>query len=291
MLHPFHSRILVSAEALCAARDYSLLFLSLRYATDVPWRELHLPQVLQRHDLISGFILTGANSQNLFDLLDHRGIPFTVLGNNVLGEWRHQDRDAVWFDDALGAYELTRYVQSLGHRDIWYVGNAQLPWFARRGEGYRRAMEETGLAPRFSEVNAVDDQDIGYISTKLVLARKERVSAVLTGGDRAAEGVYRPLRDFGLRIPQDVSVAGFNDIEGALLHPPLTTVRVFTDQVGQQLVELLLNRIEHPHLPPQHITLPTQLVRRESCQPISAAPEPEAVLSLEAAEETRARNA
>ena len=63
LLHPFHSRVLVGAEAYCAANDHSMLFLSLRYSPNVKWQEIHLPAILQRRDLIGGFIVSGTNSQ------------------------------------------------------------------------------------------------------------------------------------------------------------------------------------------------------------------------------------
>src|SRR5262249_6885853 len=91
LLHPFHSRVLVGAEAFCSANNYSMLFLPFHYRPDVPWEDLHLPKILQRRDQISGFVVAGTNSQNLFDLLVNRQIPFAVLGNNVLGEWKSDD--------------------------------------------------------------------------------------------------------------------------------------------------------------------------------------------------------
>ncbi len=266
MLHSFHSHVLVGAESYCAARGWNMLFLTLRYPPNLSWKQLHLPQILERRDMVGGFIIAGTNSQNLLDLLTHKGIPFAVLGTNVLGEWRPKEYDVVWFDDIQGASEMTRYLQSLGHRDIWFVGNTRLPWFARRYEGYCRAMQEAGLIPHLSGIDSDNDQEMGFLGTKSLLARGEPVSAIFAGGDLTAEGVCKALRDCGLRIPHDVSVAGFNDIEGALLHPPLTTIRVFTEQVGRQLAELVLNRIEHPNLGPQHVAIPTQLVKRESCQ-------------------------
>jgi DNA-binding LacI/PurR family transcriptional regulator len=269
MLHPFHSHILVEAEAHCSGNDWSTLFLTLTYSPTARWRDLHIPRILERRDLVSGFIIAGTNFQNLLDRLDHERWPFAVLGNNVLGEWRPEKHDVVWFDDTQGAIDLTRYLQSLGHRDIWFVGNTRLPWFARRYSGYCHAMREAGLEGHLSEVDTEKDQDLGYLATKSLLARNAPVSAIFAGGDHPAEGVCRALRDCGLRIPEDVSVAGFDDVVAMLLHPPLTTVHVFTEQIGKKLAQMVLNRIEHPYLEPQHATIPTQLVRRDSCRPLA----------------------
>ena len=267
MLQLFHSHMLVGAESYCAARGWNMLFLTLRYPATAPWQELHLPPILARHNMVDGVILGGTNTPNLFELLRRKAIPFAVLGNNVISEWRPEDHDVVWFDDIQGSFEVTRYLLSLGHRNIWFVGHTRLPWFSRRHEGYCRAMKEAGFLPRLSEIDSDNDQDVGYMATKALLSRGEPVDAIQAGDDRVAAGAYKALRDYGLRIPDDVSVTGCDDIEAVMLHPSLTTIRIFTQQVGKQMAELVLKRIECPTLSPQHFTIPTQLVKRESCRP------------------------
>src|ERR1700722_1171765 len=69
VLHYFHSRVLAGAETYLAQRDYILLYLSFPYPPGVPWQDIHLPQVLRRRDMVSGFIVAGTNTQNLLDLL------------------------------------------------------------------------------------------------------------------------------------------------------------------------------------------------------------------------------
>jgi DNA-binding LacI/PurR family transcriptional regulator len=266
ILHPYHSHILTGAEAYCAAHDYSVLFLTFRYDAGVPWQKLNLPRVLQRRDLLSGLIVAGTNSPNLLDLLSRKRIPFAVLGDNVLGGWEPDKYDVVWSDDVQGADEMTRYLQSLGHRDIWFIGTRRLSWFARRYSGYAKAMEDAGLRARLSEFDRVSVQEIGYLATKSIFAGGEAVTAIFAAGDLVAEGVYEALRDRGLRVPEDISVAGFNDIEGAVMHPPLTTVRQFPDQVGTQLAKLIVERVKRPDLAPQQFTIPTQIIKRESCR-------------------------
>ena len=268
MLHPFHSLLLAGAEAYCTESDYNTLFLPIQYGAKVPWRELQLPQILLRHDLVHGFILVGSNTQNLLDFLTHKRVRFAVLGNNMIGDWRENEYDVAWFDDVLGAYEMTQHLLSLGHRDIWFVGNCRLPWFARRYEGYRRAMVEAGLTPRLSEVDAEKDEDVGYLATKSILNRGDRMTAVFAGADPCAQGVYNALWDSRLRVPNDVSVAGFDDVQAVSMNPGLTSVHVFVEQVGRQLAQMLMNRITRSDLAAQRQTIPTQLVKRESCRPV-----------------------
>ena len=265
VFNPFHAAIMVGAEAYCATQDCGLLFLPIRYGSNVPWQNLHLPPILERPGPVGAAILAGKNSQNFLDLLNHRGISFVVMGNNVVGSWDKDLCNAFYFDDIEGAMEATRYLQSLGHRDIWFAGNCQMPWFARRYEGYRRAMESAGMQPRLVDFDSGEGEDVGYIATKSILKGPEPMTALFAGDDAAAIGAYKAIHEMGLRIPDDISVLGFNDTEASSLNPPLTSVRVFTEQIGRGMAGLAFVRLAKPDLPHEMITIPTQLVRRESC--------------------------
>src|ERR1700723_923040 len=270
MQHAFHSRILLGAEAYCASRNWKLLFQSLDYPAHVPSKELLLPKVLQQQDLVRGVVLAGTNSTNLLELLRQKGVPFVVLGNNVMGEFTDSKCDVVFSDDVQGGHDMTRYLISLGHRRIGFVGNIGLPWFARCFAGYQRAMEEAGLAPRHSTVNSENEAEIGYLGTKSLLARGEPVTAIFAGNDPTAHGVYKGLRDSGLNIPDDGSVVGCDDTVGSWLYPALTTIREFPEQLGKQMVELLVTRIPNPSQERQQAILPTELIKRDSCRHFSS---------------------
>lgn len=277
MLHSFHSRILVGAQRQCALRGWDMLFLSFSYAADVPAKDLHLPAVLRRRDVARAVILAGTNSQNLLTALQGRGSPFAVLGNNLLGDAPSGGGDMVYSDDVQGAYEMTRYLQSLHHRHIGYIGNKRLPWLERCAKGYAKAMRESGLEPFEQDIDSTSEQEIGYLGAKLIFGRPERVSAIFAGTDPIATGVYKAASDCFLRIPEDLTVAGCNDTFGDLLHPQLTTVREFPEQLGKQLVDMVLTRIEQPELNPRAVTIPTELVKRESCHPLFTRSTPLAV--------------
>ena len=111
-----------------------------------------------------------------------------------------------------------------------------------------------------------------------IVSRREPVSAVFAGSDQIAGGVYEALRQLGLEIPDDISVAGFNDSEGALFDPPLTSVREFPEELGTHLAEFVLRRIQSPDREPQTLTIPTKIVLRRSTRPFTARPSGEASL-------------
>jgi LacI family transcriptional regulator len=261
--HTFQSMVLLGAEAHCAARERELLFISFRYPANAQANQLHLPRALERRDLVRGVILSGTNSAPMLEMLRARKIPFAVLGNNVIGEWNPNEYHCVFSDDVQGAFDLTTHLVGQGHRHIWFFGDLSMPWYARCAQGYGRAMEQAGLASRCSEIHA-NDQELGYLAMRSVLSRNEPVTAVFAGSDQIARGVYEALRQSNLEIPGEVSVAGFNDTEGALFDPPLTSVREFPEQLGQHLAEFLLHAVEQPLGEPKQLTIPTRLMIRQS---------------------------
>jgi DNA-binding LacI/PurR family transcriptional regulator len=268
VLHSFQSRILLGAENYCSSQNRELLFMSLRYSPGVPPKELHLPQILNQRSLVRAVILGGTNSPNLLSALREQEIPFSVLGNNVVGQWNPAEYDAVYSDDVQGAYDLTSHLISEGHRDIWFIGDTDLPWYARCSEGYRKCMQKAGLQPRQSEIHS-DDRHLGYLAMRSILSRDEPVTAVFAGSDPIARGVYDAARQSGLEIPGDITVAGFNDSEAALMHPQLTSVREFPEELGRHLAEFALNRLATPNREPQQLTIPTRVIVRDSTQPLA----------------------
>jgi DNA-binding LacI/PurR family transcriptional regulator len=109
-----------------------------------------------------------------------------------------------------------------------------------------------------------DDRQLGYLAMRSIISRGEPVTAVFAGSDQIASGVYDALRQLGMSIPDDISVAGFNDSEGALMDPPLTSVREFPEELGRHLAEFVQRRIQTPEREPQSLTIPTRIVIRKS---------------------------
>ena len=266
LLHNFQARILFGSQTYCASQERELLFMSFRYSASTPAKDLHLPRILSERGIVRAMILGGTNSPNMLNALREREIPFAVLGNNVIGEWDSSKFDAVFSDDVQGAFELTSHLIADGHRDIWFIGDVELPWYARCAEGYQRSMREAGLQPRLSEIHS-DDRQLGYLAMRSIISRREPVTAVFAGSDQIASGVYDALRQLGLSVPEDISVAGFNDSEGALMDPPLTSVREFPEELGTHLAEFVQRRIQTPGREAQSLTIPTRIVLRKSTRP------------------------
>jgi len=266
-VNEFQSKILLGAEGFCTRHDWALQFVSFRSDMSAPSSRLTLPDVLTQAGWTAGVILSGTHSANILAALTERKIPFSLVGNNIAGDWQPEQYDCVFTDDVRGSAEITRYLVSRGHRNIWYIGNQRLPWFARCAGGYLQAMREADLEPHFSEIVS-EDRELGYLAVKALLSSGERPTALFVGTDQAASGVYQALQETGIRIPDDISVAGFNDTIGEVLHPGLTTVREFPKELGVHLAEFTIRRINEPELRPQQLVMPTELIRRESVRQI-----------------------
>lgn len=269
-LNEFQSRILLGAEAYCNQHGWDLQFISFRCDLSAPAGNLRLPPALTRKDRVGGVILSGTHSVSILSVLRERRIPFSVVGNNIIGNWRSEEYDCVATDDLRGSAEITQYLISMGHRKIWFIGDRTLPWYSRCSQGYAQTMIEAGLEPSYSEIRS-EDRELGYLAVKSLLAKNERPTAIFAGNDQAATGVYGALQEAGIRIPDDISVAGFNDTMGDLLYPALTTVREFPKELGVHLAEFTLRRIQEPDISPQQLLMPTELIRRDSIRSIEPA--------------------
>jgi LacI family transcriptional regulator len=170
-----------------------------------------------------------------------------------------------------GAYTATRYLIELGHRRIGFVtGNMAMASAVNRLKGYSAALVDYAL-PNDPALIIEGDflQQSGFSAGKKLFALPNRPTAIFVSNDVMAFGLMDAARDQGLRIPDDVSVIGFDDIpEAASIYPPLTTIRQPLEQMGRMGARILLRAIDDPFIQPERIVLPTELIVRCSCQPL-----------------------
>ncbi|MBO8194246.1 LacI family DNA-binding transcriptional regulator [Streptomyces oryzae] len=159
----------------------------------------------------------------------------------------------VAFDNRGGAHALTTHLLTLGHRHIGYVaGPAERTTTRHRLEGHRAALEAHGgldadRAERLTVHGGGYDRSSGYEGTRELLRRAPETTAVLAANDTVALGVCAALREMGLRVPQDVSVAGFDDLPfSADASPALTTVRLPLHEAGARAGQLALGTLPPP---------------------------------------------
>jgi DNA-binding LacI/PurR family transcriptional regulator len=269
-LHPFHARILQGVESYASGLKQHVLFAALHYSQRTPPDRIDLPPVLQEHGLIDGVILAGTIYPNLLRRIESIQMPFVAFSNNVVGMDGEQQFDHVGFDDFNGALHSTRYLIGEGHRQIVFAGDTSYPWLHRRFEGYRQGMREKKLKPvLIMTQNSQSFVDFGQKSAGRILAQQSRPSAMVAGNDEIAYGLWRSLSRHGVKVPDQISLVGFDDREEALLmDPPLSTVHVDKEEIGETCMKMLLERLHHPQMAFSQRILPTQFVIRGTVRPI-----------------------
>jgi LacI family transcriptional regulator len=169
-----------------------------------------------------------------------------------------------------GACQATRYLIELGHRRIGFIaGLSGLYSAVERQEGYAAALADHGI-PLCNDliVQGEFSFEEGYSAVEKLLALEERPTAIFASNDLSAFGALEAIREHGLRIPDDISLLGFDDIpQASVTYPKLTTVRQPLEQMGRAAVAMLLDCIANPDQRSRQITLTTQLVIRDSCAP------------------------
>ena len=180
--------------------------------------------------------------------------------------------DLDWVEAGFGSAmpQLMDHLFALGHRRIGFVYGVGSPNMATmRLRLFREAYHQHGFP--FDEalfIHCDKAMEDSYHATQTLLAIQPRPTAIITVNDLLAMGALRAIHEAGLRVPQDISVAGFDDIAMAsYLTPPLTTVRANAQEIGRQAARLALARIQQPDLPVQTARVEAELVVRASTGP------------------------
>jgi len=198
--------------------------------------------------------------------------PLVVIGRHR----RSAAHDTVVDDDAGGAALVVDHLADLGHRRIAHIDHrendaalaVEMP-NAVRAEGYRRAMHARGLAAEIDVVSTSYTEEGGYVGARQLLSRPVRPTAIFAGADIAAMGVLTAITEAGLRVPEDISVAGYDNTRFAALGPiGLTSVDQAGRQIGADAARLLLQRIADRDRASAFVsTSPRLVVRRTTAPP------------------------
>jgi LacI family transcriptional regulator len=214
---------------------------------------------------IDGLIIVRTRIQDeRIAYLERNGFPFVCFGRSDMEiEFPYIDEDG-----EAGFYELTRYLISLGHTRIAYISAPAGLLFARyRLAGFSRALEEAGIPCRDEWIVQGDlSRKGGEQATVHLLSFEDRPTAIIAANDLMAIGAISIAKEKGLRIGEDLSVAGFDDIPPAELSC-LTTLQQPIYEIGRQLTEMLHNQLENIPIENPHILLKPNLIIRDSTQP------------------------
>jgi DNA-binding LacI/PurR family transcriptional regulator len=268
IVHSFHSRVLKGVEDYCRQYLRQVVFTTMDYSPGDAMPCDSLPRIIREHHAIDGLLLAGTNYPNLWRYIERLGVPCVMFGNNlVTGSLALPRKGAVSYDEQGGAHDAAEVLIELGHRRIAFVGDLSQPWYLRCCEGYRTALKSRGLSPAVVNLEGEPDGErLGRRALPLLLRQHPKTTAVLAQGDETACGLLDGMNKLGIRVPEDISLVGYDDIaEIRYVRPALTTVRVPKEKIGWTMADLLFQTIRASGAALPAVVLGTELVIRDSC--------------------------
>jgi DNA-binding LacI/PurR family transcriptional regulator len=188
----------------------------------------------------------------------------------VMGKLTDSDLFSVDVDNRLAARKAVEYLLELGHTRIACIANAPTSYIAapERVLGYKDALLAGGITPVDELIQYADfDPQSGFDCMQSLLASGNAFTAVFVASDNVAMGAKSALRETGLRIPEDISIIGFDDIPWARYSdPPLTTVRLPAQKLASEACLMLLELMQGSAPEEHHMILDTELIVRKSCR-------------------------
>ncbi len=232
---PFHGEVVAGIEELANQRGYTVI---LANSQADPAREVAVVRSFQGRR-VDGILVASSRVGALHtSLLSELKIPIVLINNQHPSEFVH----SVSFDNVSGAYQATRHLVELGHQQIAYLGDRfGLHSDTERYEGFCKMLAEAGLVCDEELVLRGDGKPrAGGRAAERLFALENRPTAVFCYNDMSALGVLHEAETRGIKVPEELSVTGFDDIFFAeYLRPPLTTVRQPMKELGRRATELL----------------------------------------------------
>lgn len=258
--NPFYSRVLEGIEAELAIHNYNLV---LQLISDENKSEI--PKMIRERQ-VDGLILVGVINQVFVDQLKQIDLPMVLIDPKI-------EQESKWcqilIDNEDGAVQAVQYLIQNGHRRIGFIsGDLERQSFSQRFRGYKRALKYNDI-PFKEELVRTGGLEQGYTHTISLLDLKEPPTAIFSANDINAIYAYKAITERGLTVADNISMVGFDDIElSRMASPPLTTVRVYKEEMGSIAVRRILSVIQENDVAPNTTLVPTRLVVRESVKHI-----------------------
>jgi GntR family transcriptional regulator of arabinose operon len=191
------------------------------------------------------------------------GIPIVLLDRDIVPFPQRSNLDLVGIDNRQAGFIITCHLISLGCRRVDFLSRPDsAPTVMLRIAGYREALFEKGISPDPHWIHSGDPTDEKFVKS----IAESGATAIICANDLTAANLMRTLDALGYPVPQKIRVAGFDDVRYAeLLHPSLTTIHQPCTEIGTIAMQVMLERIENPKLPPRDILVHSTLVVRQSC--------------------------
>ncbi|MGP3778093.1 LacI family DNA-binding transcriptional regulator [Halanaerobium saccharolyticum] len=259
--NPFYTRVIAGVEIEVETYDYNLLFSTIKLED---LKSSEIPSIVSQNK-VDGLILAGADINNeMIKAIEELKFP-TVLVDNYLNS---PIMDSIVSDNFSGAMQAVEYLISMGHQKIGYAGGPNShPSFYERYKAYKLEMIENNLEinNKFIKIKDEFDQNMGKELAKSFLKEKELPTAIFAANDATAIGLLQTFNKYGVKVPDDISIIGFDNIElTAFTTPKITTISVDKEGMGQEAARKLFDRIQNPEKKSTKSVIPTELIERES---------------------------
>ncbi len=190
-------------------------------------------------------------------------LPIVILGS----KFHNLTINEILVDNFDGGYRATSHLLELGHKDIAFIsGGIDSYSSIERHKGYKFALNESGIP--INDDFVIFDRfyiESGYKNALKLLQKNKRPTAIFAGSDSIAVGIYKAARELNLKIPEQLSVVGFDDSQYAeILSPMLTTIHTPIKEMGQRAIEIIVKSIKEKKIFKETLVLYPTLVERES---------------------------
>ncbi|WP_099222318.1 LacI family DNA-binding transcriptional regulator [Listeria costaricensis] len=261
----FFSQMVKGAEDYLNRYEYMIMLCNT--SNDKEREDQYVEELL--HRAVDGLIIASPNilASQVFERLRGKNKPFILLDR----QRNEQKEGRIAVDDYEGGYMATKHLIELGHRAIGIIiADASFYNVFERFEGYKACMRDYGITVKQEWITSGDQtMEGGYQATHALM--KTEITALFATNDLMAVGAYRAALECGKRVPDDLSVIGFDDIElSEFMTPPLTTIRQPIYQLGEIAAQFLLRKIEHPEEKMGNCELDLTLIERGSTKRIDS---------------------
>jgi LacI family transcriptional regulator len=263
LTNPFFTELVKILEELLVENDRELLIANTDFHPSRIQRSIHR-MLLRRVDGVA-FLSSELESAPLESLVQNR-IPVVTTDHYRTGPGMSD----ILVDFHGGMAEMIRHLKRLGHRQVGFIGGSEGLTTSRvRRESFLDAVVKSGLMSRKEWMVGGDYKIAGGVAgMKAILGCGERPTAIVTANDLTAIGALRMARDQGIRVPEDISIAGCDDIEMAdIVYPPLTTLRISRRKYAELLFEALRTGERDVTQPGRVFRLPMKMIVRQSTGP------------------------
>lgn len=258
-LDPFHADVLSSVEWACHEQDIHFSYAS--FSSSGSNADIVLSRLQQNP--VDGILILSLDDPALIEQIRALNAPIVMINVEALDPVD----DAFLPDNYQGARLAMRYLLANGHTRILHLTQLARRTIQRRTEAYKDMLWEAGIAfdPDLIVETEINAETTYKIMKQRLASRGVDYTAVFCANDLTAMGFMRAAQEYGLSIPNDVSVIGFDDLASvAFLSPPLTTIRIEQRQLAMLAVRRLMERVADPTLIPMRVLLGCELIERQS---------------------------